>query len=253
MKYTLRKKNTDTKEAGSDLAELNIPEHLAIIMDGNGRWAKQRGLPRIAGHRAGAESVREVIETCGKLGVKYVTLYAFSWENWNRPQDEVDALMDLLGKFLKEKTPQMIKDKVRLTAMGRLDKLPSNVREQLDKSIAATSANEGVTMNLALSYGGREEIVDAAKQLMRKAAAGELSADDLDNDVFSAQMYTADMPDPCLLIRTSGEVRLSNFLLWQLSYAEIVITDKLWPDFDNHALVDALKVYTQRDRRFGKI
>jgi undecaprenyl diphosphate synthase len=253
MKYTFKKKKSDNIASGSELAELKVPEHLAIIMDGNGRWAKQRGLPRVAGHRAGADAVREIVESCGKLGVKVLTLYAFSSENWNRPQSEVDALMDLLEKFLKDKTPEMIKDNVRLTAIGRLDRLPPRVRAQLDKSMAATSANNGVTMNLALSYGGREEIVDAAKQLMRKVAAGELTADDLDNDLFSAQMYTAHMPDPCLLIRTSGELRLSNFLLWQLSYAEIVITEKLWPDFGHDALVDALTEYTKRDRRFGKL
>ncbi len=253
MKFTLRKKNTGTLALDSDLATLKIPEHLAIIMDGNGRWAKKRGLPRVAGHRAGADAVRRIVESCDQLGVRFLTLYAFSSENWSRPQKEVDALMGLLEKFLKEKTPEMIEDNVKLTAIGRLDKLPSHVRVELDKAIASTSMNTGVTMNLALSYGGREEIVDAAKQLMRKAAAGEITADDVDNDVFSSQMYTADMPDPCLLIRTSGEVRLSNFLLWQLSYAEIVITDKLWPDFGHDGLVDALREYTKRDRRFGKL
>jgi len=253
MKFTLRKNNTDPVTVGSALAKLKIPEHLAIIMDGNGRWAKKRGLPRVAGHRAGADSVREIVESCGQLGVSVLTLYAFSSENWNRPQKEVDALMDLLENFLKEKTPEMMEDNVKLTAIGRLDRLPSHVRAELDKSILATSENTGVTMNLALSYGGREEIVDAAKKLMVKASAGELTADDVNNDVFSAQMYTADMPDPCLLIRTSGEVRLSNFLLWQLSYAEIVITDKLWPDFGHDALINALGEYTKRDRRFGKI
>ncbi len=253
MKFTLRKNNTDAAASDSNLAKLKIPEHLAIIMDGNGRWAKNRGLPRVAGHRAGADSVRSIVESCDTLGVKFLTLYAFSSENWNRPQKEVDALMDLLERFLKEKTPEMMEDNVRLTAIGRLDKLPSYVRVELDKAIATTASNTGVTMNLALSYGGREEIVDAAKKLMRKVSAGEIAVDDVDNDVFSAQMYTADIPDPCLLIRTSGEVRLSNFLLWQLSYAEIVITDKLWPDFGHDALIDALKEYTKRDRRFGKI
>lgn len=253
MKFTLRKNNTDAAASDSNLAKLKIPEHLAIIMDGNGRWAKNRGLPRVAGHRAGADSVRSIVESCDTLGVKFLTLYAFSSENWNRPQKEVDALMDLLERFLKEKTPEMMEDNVRLTAIGRLDKLPSYVRVELDKAIATTASNSGVTMNLALSYGGREEIVDAAKKLMRKVSAGEIAVDDVDNDVFSAQMYTADIPDPCLLIRTSGEVRLSNFLLWQLSYAEIVITDKLWPDFGHDALIDALKEYTKRDRRFGKI
>ncbi|MEZ7956502.1 MAG: isoprenyl transferase [Rubritalea sp.] len=253
MKFTLRKNNTDAAASDSNLAKLKIPEHLAIIMDGNGRWAKNRGLPRVAGHRAGADSVRSIVESCDTLGVRFLTLYAFSSENWNRPQKEVDALMELLERFLKEKTPEMMEDNVRLTAIGRLDKLPSYVRVELDKAIATTASNTGVTMNLALSYGGREEIVDAAKKLMRKVSAGEIAIDDVDNDVFSAQMYTADIPDPCLLIRTSGEVRLSNFLLWQLSYAEIVITDKLWPDFGHDALIDALKEYTKRDRRFGEI
>jgi undecaprenyl diphosphate synthase len=253
MKFTLRKNITNTVASDSNLAKLKIPEHLAIIMDGNGRWAKNRGLPRVAGHRAGADSVRSIVESCDTLGVKFLTLYAFSSENWNRPQKEVDALMDLLESFLKEKTPEMMEDNVKLTAIGRLDKLPSYVRVELDKAIATTASNTGVTMNLALSYGGREEIVDAAKKLMRKVSAGEIAVDDVDNDVFSAQMYTANIPDPCLLIRTSGEVRLSNFLLWQLSYAEIVITDKLWPDFGHDALIDALREYTKRDRRFGKI
>lgn len=253
MKFTLRKKQTDILVSGIDLAKLKIPEHLAIIMDGNGRWAKNRGLPRVAGHRAGADSVRKVVESCEALGIRYLTLYAFSSENWNRPKEEVDALMDLLERFLIDKTPEMMEDNVRLTAIGRLDKLPLKVKAELDKSIAKTASNTGVLLNLALSYGGREEIVDAAKQLVRKAVAGEITADEVDNDVFSRHMYNADIPDPCLLIRTSGEVRLSNFLLWQLSYAEIVITDKLWPDFRHDALVDALEEYSKRDRRFGKI
>lgn len=251
MKFTLKK--TPSADSGIDLAQLKIPEHVAIIMDGNGRWAKKRGLPRVAGHRAGADSVRKVVESCDALGVRYLTLYAFSSENWSRPKKEVDALMDLLEKFLKEKTSEMMEDNVKLTAIGRLEMLPAHVRAELDKAVSITSANTGVTMNLALSYGGREEIVDAAKRLMRKSAAGGISADDLDNDIFSSHMYTAEMPDPCLLIRTSGEVRLSNFLLWQLSYAEIVITDKLWPDFRHDALVDAIREYSKRDRRFGKL
>jgi len=253
MKFTLKKKQTDTMSKGDGIADLKIPEHIAIIMDGNGRWAKKRGLPRIAGHRKGADSVRKIVESCDALGVSFLTLYAFSSENWNRPQKEVEALMDLLEKFLKEKTPEMMEDNVKLTAIGRLEMLPERVKTELDEAVAKTSKNTGVTMNLALSYGGREEIVDAAKKLVGKAEAGEITVDDVDNDMFSAQIYTADMPDPDLLIRTSGEMRLSNFLLWQLSYAEIVITDKLWPDFRHDALVDALREYTKRDRRFGKL
>lgn len=253
MKFTLKKKKPDSACSAADLASLKIPEHIAIIMDGNGRWAKMRGLPRVAGHRAGADSVREVVESCETLGVRYLTLYAFSSENWNRPEKEVKALMDLLEKFLEDKLPEMMEDNVKLVAIGRLNKLPEHVRLKLDKAVSATASNTGVTMNLALSYGGREEIVDAAKKLMRRAAAGEISAEDVDNKIFSSQMYAADIPDPDLLIRTSGELRLSNFLLWQLSYAEIVITGKLWPDFRHDSMLEAIREFTNRDRRFGKL
>jgi len=253
MKFTLKKKECDNLATDAGASKLKVPQHLAIIMDGNGRWAKKRGLPRIAGHRAGAESVKCVVEACGELGIKYVTLYAFSWENWQRPQKEVDALMDLLVKFLREKTPEMIEDNIKLTAIGRLERLPKTVRAELDSAMAMTSENSGVIMNLALSYGGREEIVDASKSIMRKVLAGEVSIDEVDNTLFSSHMYTACIPEPDLLIRTSGELRLSNFLLWQLSYAEIVIVDQLWPDFRQSVLVKALEEYTQRDRRFGKL
>ena len=253
MKFTLTKKQKAQASSDDKLAGLKIPEHVAIIMDGNGRWAKKRGLPRVAGHRAGADSVRKIVESCDALDIKFLTLYAFSSENWSRPEKEVKALMELLERFLKDKTPEMMEDNVRLQAIGRLSMLPDHVRIELDKAIEATAENTGVTMNLALSYGGREEIVDAAKELVRKAVDGEITADDVTNDAFAAQIYTAGMPDPDLLIRTSGELRLSNFLLWQLSYAEIVITDKLWPDFRHDALVDALGEYTKRERRFGKL
>ena len=229
------------------------PEHIAIIMDGNGRWAKKRGLPRAAGHRAGADSVKKIVQSCDKLGIKYLTLYAFSSENWNRPEKEVNALMDLLEKFLKERLPEMLDDNVRLKAIGRLDMLPKNVRDELDYAIARTADNTAVTMTLALSYGGREEIVDAAKSIAKAAAAGDLDAESITNDTFSSHLYTSDIPDPDLLVRTSGELRLSNFLLWQLSYAEIVITDKLWPDFRHEELVSALVEFSKRDRRYGKV
>lgn len=253
MKFTLKKQSKNSSEQTIDPASLKIPEHVAIIMDGNGRWAKKRGLPRVAGHRTGAESVRRAVESCDKLGIKFLTLYAFSSENWSRPQKEVDALMGLLEKFLKDKTPEMMEDNVCLKAMGRLDMLPDHVRNELDLAIEATAKNTGVTMNLALSYGGREEIVDAAKKLVAKAEAGELTAEDVDNDAFAKEIYTDGMPDPDILIRTSGELRLSNFMLWQLSYAEIVITDKLWPDFRYNDFVVALNEFTKRDRRFGKV
>jgi len=246
MKFSLKKKtpNLDT---------LKVPEHVAIIMDGNGRWAKKRGLPRVAGHRAGADSVKHIVKSCDKLGIKFLTLYAFSSENWSRPEKEVKALMELLEKFLKERLPEMLEDNVRLKAIGRLDMLPKSVRDELNRAIEKTADNTAVTMTLALSYGGREEIVDAAKKLAKAAVAGELNPDDISNESFADQLYTADVPDPDLLIRTSGELRLSNFLLWQLSYAEIVITEKLWPDFRHDQLVAAVEEFSKRDRRFGKV
>lgn len=229
------------------------PEHIAIIMDGNGRWANQRGLPRVAGHRAGAESVRRTVEGCKNLGVKYLTLYAFSSENWNRPESEIKALMQLLERFLKEKTKEMMKQNVKLNAIGRTDMLPEKTRAQLDKAIETTAGNTALTLNLALSYGSREEIVDATKAIAKKVAAGEINPDEIDNSTISANLYTADQPDPDLLIRTSGEFRLSNFLLWQLSYSEIVILDKFWPDFSESDLYDAVSHFSNRNRRFGAL
>jgi len=239
--------------SSSTATELSAPEHIAIIMDGNGRWAKQRGLPRIAGHRAGAESVRRTVEACKNLGVKYLTLYAFSSENWKRPESEVKALMQLLERFLKEKTKEMMKQNVRLNAIGRTDMLPDKTRAQLDKAIEITADNTALTLNLALSYGSREEIVDATKSIARKVATGEISIDDIDNSTISDHLYTAGQPDPDLLIRTSGELRLSNFLLWQLSYSEIVILDKFWPDFAESDVYDAVTHFHSRQRRFGAI
>lgn len=229
------------------------PEHIAIIMDGNGRWAKERGLPRISGHRAGAESVRRAVDCCIRLGVKHLTLYAFSSENWSRPASEVKALMQLLERFLKEKTKEMTKQNVRLHPIGRLDMLPAKTRAQLDKAVAATANNTALTLNLALSYGSREEMVDATKAIAAKVAAGEMALDEIDNHSFSNHLYTAGQPDPDLLIRTSGELRLSNFLLWQLSYAEIVILDKFWPDFSEADLEQAIAHFHCRQRRFGAL
>jgi undecaprenyl diphosphate synthase len=234
-------------------SEAAAPEHVAIIMDGNGRWAKQRGLPRIAGHRAGAESVRRTVDACKSLGVKYLTLYAFSSENWKRPDSEVKALMQLLERFLKEKTKEMMKQNVRLNAIGRTDMLPEKTRQQLEKAIETTKDNTALTLNLALSYGGREEIVDATRAIAEKVKSGELNADSIDNSTLADHLYTADQPDPCLLIRTSGELRLSNFLLWQLSYAEIIILDKFWPDFTETDLIDAVTHFSSRHRRFGAL
>lgn len=234
-------------------SEATAPEHVAIIMDGNGRWAKQRGLPRIAGHRAGAESVRRTVDACKSLGVKYLTLYAFSSENWKRPESEVKALMQLLERFLKEKTKEMMKQNVKLNAIGRTDMLPEKTRKQLELAIETTKDNTALTLNLALSYGAREELVDATRAIAKQVKNGELELDAIDNNTLANNLYTTGQPDPCLLIRTSGELRLSNFLLWQLSYAEFVILDKYWPDFTETDLIDAVTHFSSRQRRFGAL
>lgn len=231
----------------------NIPRHIAIIMDGNGRWAKERGLPRTEGHRRGADSVRTITEACGELGVEYLTLYAFSSENWKRPKREVEALMKLLEQFLRSKTPEMMEQNVRLQAIGRLHDLPQSCQQQLHRSIEQTSQNTGLTLILALSYGGREEIIDGVKSLIDSVEKGHLDKGMIDTEVFSKHLYTRYYPDPDLLIRTSGEMRLSNFLLWQLSYTEFYITDTLWPDFGKADLVKAIRSYENRHRRFGGV
>lgn len=231
--------------------EKAIPQHIAIIMDGNGRWAEARSLPRRDGHRAGADSVEECLKACGDLGVQYLTLYAFSSENWKRPEAEVTALMGLLAHFLKEKTPSLMKNNIRLQVIGQLERLPRRNQKQLHESIAKTAANNGLTLIVALSYGSREEIVEAARKLMEEAKAGTLQPSDLTNEIFANHLYTAGTPDPDLLIRTSGECRVSNFLLWQISYAEMVITPTFWPDFRREHLESAIADYQQRQRRFG--
>ncbi len=231
----------------------DIPRHIAIIMDGNGRWANARGLPRGEGHRAGAESVRDAVDTCRELGVDYLTLYAFSSENWNRPKKEVDSLMKLLEKFLRDKLPEMLKQNVRLQAIGRLDQLPASCRKEIDKAILKTRDNTGLNLILALSYGSREEITDATRSIAIKVASGEITPEEIDNTFFAKHLYTAGTPDPDLLIRTSGELRISNFLLWQISYSEIVISPKNWPDFRNNDLRAAVDEYARRHRRFGAV
>ena len=222
-------------------------------MDGNGRWAKQRNLPRIEGHRQGAESARTIIRTAGELGVKYLTLYAFSAENWNRPKDEVDALMKYLIHYLKTETPELNKNNVRLEVIGQIYRLPENVQEPLKKSIATLSKNSGLTLVMALSYGSRIEIVDAVRRIAEKARDGKLEPADITEEVISQHLWTRNIPDPDLLIRTSGEMRVSNFLLWQISYAELVITPTLWPDFRKPQFLAALEEYAQRHRRFGGV
>ena len=235
----------------SSEAKTGLPRHVAIIMDGNGRWAKQRHLPRIEGHRAGAESARVIIRTAGELGIKYLTLYAFSVENWNRPKDEVDALMKYLVHYLKSETPELNKNNVRLEIIGQVYSLPEAVQEHLKKSVTTLSKNNGLTLIMALSYGGRTEIVDAVRDIAQKAKAGELDPADITEQVFAQHLYTRNVPDPDLMIRTSGEMRISNFLLWQISYTELVVTQTLWPDFRKPQFYAALEEYHQRHRRFG--
>jgi undecaprenyl diphosphate synthase len=230
-----------------------IPRHIAIIMDGNGRWAKERGLPRREGHRAGAESVREVMDACKELGVEYLTLFAFSSENWNRPEAEVKALMSLLERFLRDKAKDLDEQNVRLLAIGQLDRLPAKTRSLLDSIIARTADHSSLTLVLALSYGAREEIVSAARAIATDAAAGRLDPADVDAALFTSRLQTAGIPDPDLLIRTSGEMRISNFLLWQISYAEILVVRKNWPDFREHDLFEAVTEYQRRHRRFGAL
>ncbi len=234
-------------------AKASLPKHVAIIMDGNGRWAKQRGLPRIEGHRQGAESARTIIRASGELGIKYLTLYAFSVENWNRPKDEVDALMKYLIHYLKTETPELNKNNVRLEVIGQIWRLPENVQEHLRKSIQTLSKNNGLTLIMALSYGSRTEIVDAVRRIAEETKKGKLEPADINESVISQHLWTRNFPDPDLLIRTSGEMRVSNFLLWQISYSELVITPTLWPDFRKPQLFEALEEYARRHRRFGGV
>lgn len=228
-----------------------IPRHIAVIMDGNGRWARERGKPRRDGHRAGAESVREAIDGCRELGIEFLTLYAFSSENWNRPADEVSALMDLLDRFLDEKEKDLDKQNVRLLTIGQLERLPEKTRLKLDRLRERTKGYTDLTLVLALSYGSREEIVRAARSLAADAAAGRIDPEKIDASAFESRLETVGVPDPDLLIRTSGEMRISNFLLWQISYAEIIILQKNWPDFRKGDLKAAVSEYQRRHRRFG--
>jgi undecaprenyl diphosphate synthase len=229
-----------------------LPGHVAVIMDGNGRWAKRRNLPRVAGHRAGAEAVRVTVETCAQMGISALTLYAFSVENWKRPRSEVDTLWRLLHVYVRKELPGLQKNNVRLTAIGRLEALPEKARNELHAAVTATAANTGLRVNLALNYGGRNELVDAFNSILAEARShAGLSRLQVDEAAIAAHLYTRDMPDPDLLIRTSGEMRISNFLLWQIAYAELYITDVLWPDFKRSDFLRAVLDYQGRDRRFG--
>ena len=231
----------------------NIPRHIAIIMDGNGRWANAKGLPRIAGHREGVRTVRKITEICGELNVKILTLYTFSSENWNRPATEVSALMKLLMSSLRKEVKDLMKNNVRFTVIGNINELAFNVQNELIDAIHKTKNNTGLNLNLALSYGSRQEILFAVKKLINKVSKGEIKVDEIDESVFSKLLYTQNIPDPDLLIRTGGEFRISNFLLWQIAYTEIHVTDTSWPSFGKKELTEAIYEYQNRDRRFGKI
>jgi len=227
-----------------------LPYHVAVIMDGNGRWAKKRNLPRIEGHRAGAESVREIVETCARLGIKVLTLYAFSKENWKRPKKEIVTLWRLLEEYLKKEDKVLVKNKFRLQVIGERDEIPPSVQRELERVEKLTENNDNLTVVLALNYGGRSEIVEGVKKLLKEK---EVDVEALDEEKFSSYLYTVDLPDPDMVIRTSGELRVSNFLLWQIAYSEIWITQELWPDFRRKHMLQALIDYQKRERRFGDI
>lgn len=229
-----------------------LPRHVAVIMDGNGRWAQRRGLSRLEGHRRGKEAVRNIVDASREIGLSYLTLYAFSSENWHRPAQEVRALMGLLNRYLRTELRRMMRYNIRLQSVGDLERLPANVRKSLLDVIAATKENTGLTVVLAISYGAREEIVAAVQALAEAVRTGQLDPQAIDEQTIGNMLWTADIPDPDLLIRTSGEFRISNFLLWQLAYTELYVTETLWPDFDRDAFLQALAEYQSRERRFGR-
>jgi undecaprenyl diphosphate synthase len=231
----------------------NLPSHVAIIMDGNGRWAQKRKLPRLAGHRAGRESVRTVVRTAAQIGLEYLTLYAFSLENWNRPKSEVKGLMTFFKKVLKEEYKELDGNGVQLRAIGRLDLLPPDTRDTLETIMEKLRKNDRLILTLALSYGGRAEILDAVNKLAEQVRAGDIQPGEIDETVFSSCLYDPEVPDPDLLIRTSGEMRVSNFLLWQIAYTEIYVTETLWPDFRGEHLIESIRDFQKRERRFGLI
>ena len=229
-----------------------FPYHVAIIMDGNGRWAAARGMPRIVGHQTGADAVHRIVEAACELGMKALTLYAFSWENRDRPRDEIQGLMALLDEFIRREEPTLRANRVRLCAIGRLEELPQGTIANLRRVIQETAAFDRLRLTLALGYGGRQEIVDAARRLAARVRAGSLQPEQIDEALMSQALYAPDLPDPDLIIRTSGEQRLSNFLLWQASYAEFYVTPKLWPEFTKQDLIEAVKEFERRERRFGR-
>ncbi len=230
-----------------------LPRHIAIIMDGNGRWARQRQKPRIEGHRHAAGAVRETVERCAQLGIGYLTLYSFSLENWKRPADEVGGLMALYAEYLASERPTIMDNNVRVVQVGRREGLPDSVLRELDTTSELSRGNTGLTLCLALNYGGRAEIADAVRDIARRVRAGALAPDEIDEETIAGALYTADIPDPDLVVRTAREMRISNFLLWQISYAELYVTPVLWPDFSEQDLYEAIRAYVHRERRFGDV
>lgn len=241
------------QELPSDLEKNRLPRHVAVIMDGNGRWAKQRGLPRIMGHQKGVDALKDLLRCCRDWGVPALTAYAFSTENWGRPLEEVEFLMTLFERVLRKELKEMMEENVRIRFVGNLEALPSSLQTEIARSMEETSNNTGIQFSVATNYGGRQEIIQACRMIASQVQQGKLDPDDIDEAIFERYLYTAGVPYPDLLIRTSGELRISNFLLWQLAYAEIYVTPTLWPDFDREQFHQALLSYQQRDRRFGKI
>lgn len=236
-----------------DLDRTRLPRHIAVIMDGNGRWARGRGLPRVEGHRRGEHTVREIVEACGQLGVEYLTLYTFSAENWRRSEDEVRALMYLIEVVARKEIRELHRKGVRLRVLGRLHELPPSLQDELRRDVELTRENTGLNLNLALNYGGRAEIVDAARRLAEQVQQGRLQPSDITEEALARELYCPEMPDPDLLIRTGGEMRISNFLLWQAAYSELWVTPTLWPDFGRAELVEAIRAFQNRERRFGGV
>jgi undecaprenyl diphosphate synthase len=241
----------DSSTATLDVPPDRRPRHIAIIMDGNGRWARRQHLPRIAGHERGVDSVRRTTEECARLGIEHLTLYCLSSENWKRPQTEINFLMHLLEQYMIQERATIMDNNIRVRMLGRREEIPEQVLGQLDKTVAMSRTNSGMWLNLAINYGGRAELVDAMRQIARDVRSGQLTPQGIGEDTIAAQLYTAGAPDPDLLIRTAGEMRISNFLLWQVSYAEIWVTDKCWPEFDESTLHTAIRDFATRERRFG--
>lgn len=246
-------KPTVLQNLPADLERERLPRHVAVIMDGNGRWAKRQGLPRIMGHRRGVDVLKDLLRCCRDWGIQALTAYAFSTENWGRPLEEVEFLMTLFERVLRQELREMIQENVRIRFVGNLQALPKSLQSEIERSVAETSTNQGIQFTVATNYGGRQEILQACRAIAAKVQQGTLQPDEIDEALFERHLYTAGVCDPDLLIRTSGEMRVSNFLLWQMAYAELYVTETLWPDFDRVEFHQALSAYQQRDRRFGKL